>query len=115
MFVAYVVLGSSLVLILLFSAFGKLTRQKQLVDQMHTLRVSPRIVPLLGVAQVAGALGLTLGLSVHWLGVLAAACITLYFLGAVGAHLRVHDYKGTLPAAVLAACSAALIVLGASL
>ncbi|WP_409468200.1 DoxX family protein [Streptomyces sp. HC307] len=50
--------------------------------------------------------------SVWWgaLGIAAAVGLTLYFAGAVAAHLRVGDYKGTPPAAVLTLIAIALIV-----
>ena len=48
------------------------------------------ILPL-GVLLTAGAAGLLAGLAVPALGTLAAAGLVLYFIGAFGAHLRVHD------------------------
>ncbi|GGW52514.1 DoxX family protein [Streptomyces xantholiticus] len=47
----------------------------------------------LGALLAAGALGLTAGLVVPAVGTLAAAGLVLYFLGALWAHLRVHDYQ----------------------
>ena len=48
------------------------------------------MIPL-GALLGAGALGLLAGVVVPLLGILAAAGLVLYFLGALGAHLRVHD------------------------
>jgi hypothetical protein len=45
----------------------------------------------LGMLLGAGALGLLAGLVVPVLGVVAAAGLVLYFLGAFGAHLRARD------------------------
>ena len=62
----------------------------------------------LGALSAVGALGLLAGLAVPVLGTIAAAGLVLYFLGALCAHLRVHDYQlgpwsvfFGLPAAVL--------------
>lgn len=46
-------------------------------------------IPLLGAALATGSVGLLAGLAVPLLGTLAAAGLVLYFLGALGAHLRV--------------------------
>ncbi|MFI6423158.1 DoxX family protein [Streptomyces sp. NPDC050842] len=46
----------------------------------------------LGTLLGAGALGLLAGFAVPVLGVLAAAGLVLYFIGALWAHLRVRDY-----------------------
>jgi hypothetical protein len=46
-------------------------------------------VPVLGVLLAAASLGLLAGFAVPLLGILAAAGLVLYFLGALIAHLRV--------------------------
>ena len=45
----------------------------------------------IGVLEVAGAAGVLLGLAIPPLGVLAATCLLLLMVGALGAHLRQHD------------------------
>jgi hypothetical protein len=57
--------------------------------QADIKRVPRSWVPVLGMALAAGALGLPAGFVVPWLGILAAAGLVLYFLGALIAHLRV--------------------------
>jgi hypothetical protein len=50
-------------------------------------------LPMLGTLKVAGALGLLLGiLGVPYIGVAAAVGLVLFFLGAVGAHLRAREH-----------------------
>lgn len=44
---------------------------------------------MLGTFLAAGSLGLLAGFAVPLLGMLAAACLVLYFVGALIAHLRV--------------------------
>lgn len=47
----------------------------------------------LGTLLAAGSLGLLAGFAVPVLGTLAAGGLVLYFLGALGAHLRVRDHR----------------------
>ena len=70
------------------SAFGKLSRNPKVVESMHSVGVTDPQMRGLAVLEILGALGLLLGIWLPWLGVLAAACLTLYFLGAVVSHLR---------------------------
>jgi hypothetical protein len=46
-------------------------------------------------------------------GIAAAIGLVLYFVGAVGAHLRGRDFTGMPSAAVLLAASTAALILGA--
>ncbi|MGW2557767.1 DoxX family protein [Streptomyces sp. NPDC001514] len=67
---------------------------------------------LIGVAEVAGAVGLLIGLAVKPLGAAAAIGLFLTMAGAVVYHRRASDSVGeTLPAAVLALIAAGLAVL----
>lgn len=61
-------------------------------SQAVKLRVPQSWTLPLGVLLAAGALGLLAGLAVPALGTLAATGLVLYFLGALGAHLRARDY-----------------------
>ncbi|MFJ9249128.1 DoxX family protein [Streptomyces sp. NPDC101776] len=56
--------------------------------------------------------GLVVGLWWGALGIAAAVGLTLYFVGVVGAHLRVGDSKGSPPAGVLALVAVGLMGLG---
>ncbi len=60
----------------------------------------PERIPVLAALEIAGALGLLVGLAWAPLGIAAAIGVVLYFVGAVIAHLRVKD-KGFGPAAGL--------------
>lgn len=103
MFMAYVILVALLSAVLLSSAAAKFTRPKRLVAQMSTLALPDNMLPFLGVVQIAGAVGLIAGSWWGPLGIAAAVGVTLYFFGAVAAHLRVKDFPGIPPAAALAA------------
>jgi hypothetical protein len=67
------------------------------------------MIPL-GVLLAAGALGLLVGFAVPLLGTLAAVGLVLYFLGALGAHLRARNYQLGAPAFFLSLAAAALAV-----
>jgi hypothetical protein len=74
----------------------------------------PSYLWLLGLAQGAGALGLLVGLAWSPLAVAAAIGLVLYFLGAVGAHVRVgHPNRAGMSAVILLGCVAALALLAA--
>jgi hypothetical protein len=55
------------------------------------VRVSQRWMIPFGILLASGALGLLIGLAVPVLATVAAIGLVLYFICAVGAHLRVHD------------------------
>jgi hypothetical protein len=65
---------------------------------------------LLAAAETAGAVGVVAGLFWWPIGVAAAAGVILYFLGAVGAHLRVRDLNFA-PALVLLMAGVAALIL----
>ncbi|MDX6742659.1 DoxX family protein [Actinocorallia sp. A-T 12471] len=106
MFLSYAILTALMSAVLLPSAAAKFLRPKHLMNQMTTLDLPLAMLPFLGTAQIAGAAGLILGLWYPPLGIAAAVALTLYFLGAVTTHARVHDYKGTPPALALTLLSA---------
>ena len=56
----------------------------------------------IGALEVAGAAGILLGLAIPQLGVLAATCLLLLMIGAVGAHLRQHDGPTVMAPALVA-------------
>jgi len=57
--------------------------------QADLKRIPRSWVPVLGSFLAAGTIGLLAGFAVPLLGILAAGGLTLYFLGALIAHLRV--------------------------
>ena len=91
MTILLVVLAAVLGLAATFSAAGKLRRMPQVVEMMRHVGVSDSQMRLLAVAELLGALGLLLGIWVPVLGLLAALGLSVYFLGAVIAHVRKKD------------------------
>jgi VIT1/CCC1 family predicted Fe2+/Mn2+ transporter len=55
---------------------------------MHSVGVTDAQMRGLAALELLGALGLLVGIWVPFIGIAAAAGLTLYFLGAVVAHLR---------------------------
>lgn len=84
------------------SAVQKLRRDPMVVKTMHSVGVADRQIPILAALELAGAAGLLVGIWVPIIGVAAAVGLTLYFLGAVVAHIRAKaPAKEALPAGVL--------------
>ena len=73
------------------SAFGKLTAKPNIIQSMYAVGVNDTGIRVLAILEILGGAGLLVGTWIPALGIAAAAALTLYFLGAVGAHLRVHD------------------------
>jgi hypothetical protein len=61
--------------------------------QMEMKRLPQSWGPVLGSLLAAGSVGLVAGFAVPLLGLLAAAGLELYFIGALIAHLRVGSRK----------------------
>ena len=95
MFVAYAILAILLALMLVFSARSKLVKNEQVVEIIHSkVGVPMTMFPFLAACEIAGAIGLLIGLVYPPVGIAAAIGVALYFIGAVIAHLRVRDVKG---------------------
>lgn len=94
------------------SALADFRGVPQILQTMERLRMPVRIVPALGVAKTAAAGGLLLGLGIERLGTFTAFCLSVYFVFAVGAHLRVRDaLVETIPALVMLGLAVATFVL----
>jgi hypothetical protein len=110
MYIAFVVIAVLLAVALLGSAAGKLTKQPKVVETIGGLGVPLSWFPRLALAEIAGAVGLIIGLWIPALGIAAGVGIVLYFVGAVIAHVRAHD-SGLAAPVVLGALAAAVVVL----
>ncbi len=60
-------------------------------DDLARLRVPQSAIGVIVTAKVAAAVGLLAGVRRRPLGLLTSACLVLYFVLAVGAHVRAHD------------------------
>jgi hypothetical protein len=105
---ANVVLSIVLAVLCLTSALADFRLVPQVVQAVERLGFPTRIVPALGLAKAVAAVGLLIGLGLDRLGTFTALCLSLYFVVAVGAHLRVRDAASeTLPALVMLGLSVA--------
>jgi uncharacterized membrane protein YphA (DoxX/SURF4 family) len=112
MFLAAAIVSGLLAAALLLSGRGKLVKDPQQMKTMSTVGFPEDKLWLLAAAETAGAAGVVAGLFWWPIGVAAAAGVILYFLGAVGAHLRVRD-PSFVPALVLLLAAVAALVLRA--
>lgn len=113
MFVAYIAVTILAAVAMAGAAGLSFTGHDSIKAAADIVRVPQSWMVRLGALLAGGALGLMAGFGVPALGTAAGAGLVLYFLGAVGAHLRVGDYdRGRLGNAVtfLALAAAALAV-----
>lgn len=111
MYIAYAVLAVLLSVALTGSAGAKLTKNEKVVGPITALGVPPKMLPVLAYLELAGAAGLLIGLFYGPLGVAAAVGVVLYFLGAIGAHVRSSDWKGIPSPTILLLLAAGVLVL----
>jgi len=110
--IAYLAVSIVLAAMVLFSAIGKLRHDPHIVKVIHeTVGVPMKYFPLLAACEIAGAVGLVLGIWWPILGIVAATGLAIYFIGAVVSHVRVGDFKGIGPAAMLLTVSMAALIL----
>lgn len=85
------VLGGFLIVVCVASALGDFARVPSLVETMNRLGVSIKMLPVLGLIKMLGALGVGIGFAQSAFAVAMGVCLSMYFAGAVVAHTRVRD------------------------
>jgi uncharacterized membrane protein YphA (DoxX/SURF4 family) len=109
--VAYIVVAALLSVLLVFSASGKLTKNEKQIESLSKAGVPLKMLPPLAALEIAGAIGLVIGIFYAPLGIAAAIGVVLYFVGAIIAHIRSNDVKGISgPAPVLVFAAATLVL-----
>jgi uncharacterized membrane protein len=113
MFAAGMVANGLLAIALIPSALGKLLGDQRQIDGMRAVKFLTDKMWLLGAAELAGAVGLIVGLFWWPLGVAAATCLIAYFIGALGYlfRARITQPKALTPAVVLLLVAIASVVL----
>jgi uncharacterized membrane protein YphA (DoxX/SURF4 family) len=102
MSVGYIIVALVLAVILAMSGRGKLVKDPRITESLTKVGVPTSWYPYLATAELAGALGLVVGIFLPPLGIAAAIGVVLYFVGAVATHVRAGDTKGlTVPAPLL--------------
>ena len=95
-----------------FSGVAKIRRDPRIVRVIHDVVGVPlRYFPLLAACELAGALGLVLGIWWSPLGLAAGIGLVLYFVGAVASHVRAGDVKGIGPALFMLALALGALVM----
>jgi hypothetical protein len=110
-FIAYAIIGVILAAVLVVSARAKLIKEERVTTGMTGIGVPLGWFPFLAACEIAGALGLLIGLWYAPLGIAAAAGLVLYFIGAVITHLRARDFKGAPTPAVVLISPIVLLIL----
>jgi uncharacterized membrane protein YphA (DoxX/SURF4 family) len=112
MFIAAAIVSSLLAVALVASGRGKLVKDPRQLKIMATVGFPADKLWLLATAEIAGALGIVVGLFWWPIGVAAAIGVILYFIGAIGSHIRVKD--NFVSALVVLLVAVAVLVLRAS-
>lgn len=111
MFLASIIVSALLALAVGGSGVNKLIKNETVMKGMDVVHVPRNRVWMLGVLEVAAAIGLVVGIFWWPIGVAAAIGVIVYFIGAVIAHIRVSDTKGLGAPAVLLVVGIAALVL----
>ena len=94
------------------SAISKLMKVPDVMEAMAKVGVKPNQVPVLASLEIAGGLGIIAGIWNKPLGVLASACLALYFAGALFTHFsrkhKVADFGAALGIFIIACITTAL-------
>ena len=112
MFNAYTVFAIVFALAVAASATAKLRRADNVTTSLAGAGVPESWFNRLALLQLAGAVGLLVGIWWRPLGIAAAIGLVLYFAGAVVFHVRARDFKGMPMPIVLLVPSAAALALG---
>jgi hypothetical protein len=114
MSVAYIVVAVVVAFMLAMSARQKVVRDPRAVEIIgHVVGIPLRYFAVLASLEIAGAIGLLIGIAVPALGVAAGIGLVCYFVGAVGSHVRVHDLETDhlFPAVLMLVVSGAVLAL----
>jgi uncharacterized membrane protein YphA (DoxX/SURF4 family) len=110
--IAYLIITIVLAAMAAFSGLGKLRRDPKILHVINEVVGVPlKYFPHLAACEIAGALGLVLGIWWPLLGMAAAIGLVVYFVGAIVSHVRVGDVKGIGPAAFMLIISIAALTL----
>ena len=111
MFAATAILSALLAGILTFSALRKLSHRPEVIQTYVRVGVPEDKLDYLATILLAGAAGLVIGLAWAPIGVAASACLVVYFMLAVAAHIRAGDERNLATPLVIEMIAAATLVL----
>jgi uncharacterized membrane protein YphA (DoxX/SURF4 family) len=100
MTIALIIFGSLLSFAAIGSAISKLKKVPDVMAAMEKVGVKAEQVPVLAFLEIAGGIGVIIGIWMPVLGKISSAALVLYFLGALYAHLsrkhKVADFGAAL-------------------
>ena len=112
MTIALIIFGSLLAFAAIGSAISKLKRVPDVMAAMKKVGVKPNQVPVLAFLEIAGGLGVILGIWSAPLGLVSSAALVLYFVGALYSHFsrkhKVADFGAALGIFVIAVVTTVL-------
>ncbi|MFE5283940.1 DoxX family protein [Nocardia sp. NPDC056611] len=107
--IAYHVVGIVAALWIGFSGFSLFTRKEFVVEPLQQYGVPTSWWNWLALAKSAGALGLIVGFFIPAIGIAAAVCLILYFLGASATSIRAgHASSAIFPVLYLVPAAATM-------
>lgn len=101
MFVAAVALSVLVAVLIAYAAIRKLSHRPEVVESYARTGVPESRLNLLAITLLAGASGLVLGVFWAPLGIAAAVAVAIYFLVAIGFHIRAADVENAGTPAVI--------------
>ncbi len=112
MTIALIIFGSLLSFAAIGSAISKLKKVPDVMAAMDKVGVKPNQVPVLAFLEIAGGLGVILGIWIAPLGLVSSAALVLYFVGALYSHFsrkhKVADFGAALGIFVIAVVTTVL-------
>ena len=112
MFIAYLVVTIVTIVANVAVAIGDFLHAESTLKTSAEVGVPRKWLRPLGALKAAGAGGLAIGLlGIPWIGVAAATGLTLFFIGAVGFHIRARVFHNiAAPAGFLTLAVATLVI-----
>ncbi len=111
MFTICLVVSVLLALMTSLSAILKLTRHPRILASREAVGFPEAWLPRLAGVELLGAAGVAIGLAVPVLGIAAGIGLVVYFVAAIGSHVRAGDRAGVgspVPFLVLAVAAVVL-------
>lgn len=110
--IALDIFGALLAFAAIGSAISKLKKVPDVMAAMAKVGVKPNQIPVLAYLEIAGGLGIFVGIWSKPLGILSSAALVLYFAGALFAHFsrkhKVADFGAALGIFIIACVTTAL-------
>ena len=88
MTISLIIFGALLAFAAIGSAISKLVKVPDVMTAMASVGVKPNQVPFLALLEIAGGVGVIVGIWKPALGTLASICLIGYFAGALVSHMK---------------------------